>query len=65
MPDIQVNVNVDGKTVFVHGVAGTPDATSAVCNALRAATAHFEALRTPPAPIIVSAAAQNLKGPSL
>jgi hypothetical protein len=45
MSDVQVNVIVDGKTVFVHGASGTPDATSCALFGLHAAVSHFEAVK--------------------
>lgn len=73
MPDVNVSVNIDGKTVFVHGAAATPDPHAVVLYALEAAVRHFEAQKaalTPPATSARSVYDQsgmsiNQKGPSL
>lgn len=70
MPDVNVSVNVDGKTVFVHGAANAPDAVNCALAALSLGMAHFQALKaatTPPANLSGAGqqTAQNQKGPSL
>jgi hypothetical protein len=70
MPDVSVNVMIDGKTVFAHGVADSPDPYNAIISGLTAAGMHFHTVLAlanqspPPAPQASGAAAQQ-KGPSL
>jgi hypothetical protein len=76
MSDVNVSVNVDGKTVFVHGVAGSPDACIAAVTGLQAGLDHFRAINAQSAPPAAGQSVQagnlsygqnalNQKGPSL
>ena len=44
MPDVNLTVMVDGKTVFAHGAIGAPEPYTPVLAGLMAATAHFQAV---------------------
>jgi hypothetical protein len=68
MPDVQVNVNVDGRTVFVHGANGAVDPIGFAIASLQMAAAHFQAIKLTTATAQAAAGAQqaqNTKGPSI
>jgi hypothetical protein len=72
MPDVSVNVMIDGKTVFAYSAAGAPYPEITAIGALIAAEAHFHATRAAGANSgsgeLASASqssAVNTKGPSL
>jgi hypothetical protein len=77
MPDVNVAVNVDGKTVFAHGANAAVDPIGCAITGLEAALAHFRALKEARYGVAFNALAQaqaemqkasegaTTKGPSL
>jgi hypothetical protein len=68
MSDVSVTVMIDGRTIFMHGVSGSPDPTNAIISGLTAAGMHFHtvaALANQPAPPAPQTSAAEQKGPSL
>jgi hypothetical protein len=73
MPDVSINVMIDGKTVFAHGVAGSPDPHNAIASGLTAAGMHFATVLAlsnqapnpnPPPSATVGAVGKGDQGPS-
>jgi hypothetical protein len=65
MPDVNVSVMIDGKTVFMHGAAGSPDPVGCVQTALTSALGHFQAVRAATPPVLPPQEPSTTKGPSL